>query len=97
MSLQTSALRVTPPPREDPFTVTHRGIIERLADPYLTDHDRWVLGQFARFVSGRAPEPDPRAHAHSPDPGANDPDAGITRPQPRPQPPLYSRVRRANP
>jgi hypothetical protein len=80
MSLQTSALRVTRPPREDPFAVTHRGVIERLADPYLTDHDRWVLGQFARFLSGRAPGPDPRA----------------VRLRSRLQPPSNSRVRRAN-
>ncbi len=39
---------------------THRGIIERLSDPYLTDHDRWVLGQFARFLEGQTPGPDPR-------------------------------------
>ena len=45
---------------EDPCLATHRGIVERLADPYLTDHDRWVLGQFARFLEGQAPEPDPR-------------------------------------
>ena len=41
--------------------VTRYGVIERLADPYLTDHDRWVLRQFARFLSGKAPDPDPRA------------------------------------
>jgi len=45
---------------EDIRLVTHRGIIQRLADPYLTDHDRWVLGQFARFLEGSAPDPDPR-------------------------------------
>lgn len=45
---------------EDPRVATHRGIIQRLADPYLTDHDRWVLGQFACFLEGRAPGPDPR-------------------------------------
>ena len=40
---------------------TRRGLSERLSDPYLTDHDRWVLRQFGRFLSGIAPEPDPRA------------------------------------
>jgi hypothetical protein len=40
---------------------TRRGLSERLLDPFLTDHDRWVLRQFARFLSGVAPEPDPRA------------------------------------
>ena len=47
-------------PTED-YRVTRRGVVERLADPYLTDHDRWVLRQFARFLEGRVPEPDPRA------------------------------------
>jgi hypothetical protein len=44
----------------DVLNVTRLGIIDRLADPYLTEHDRWVLRQFARFLSGIAPEPDPR-------------------------------------
>ncbi|MEX1296130.1 MAG: hypothetical protein AB1Z67_08160 [Candidatus Limnocylindrales bacterium] len=39
---------------------TRESIVERLADPYLTDHDRWVLRQFGRFLSGIAPEPDRR-------------------------------------
>ena len=39
---------------------TRRDVIARLADPYLTDHDRWVLGQFASFLGGQAPGPDPR-------------------------------------
>jgi len=47
-------------PLDEHYRRTRRGIIERLADPYLTDHDRWVLGQFERFFSGRAPEPDRR-------------------------------------
>lgn len=42
------------------YRVTHSGVVERLADPYLTEHDRWVLLQFARFLSGQAPDPDPR-------------------------------------
>ncbi|MFO7534036.1 MAG: hypothetical protein R6W93_16410 [Candidatus Limnocylindrales bacterium] len=46
---------------EEVRLLTHRGVIERLADPYLTDHDRWVLGQFARFLDGQAPAPDRRA------------------------------------
>ena len=43
------------------YRATRRGVTERLADPYLTDHDRWVLQQFASFLSGRTPGPDPRA------------------------------------
>ena len=46
---------------EDSVSATRRGLAERLSDPYLTDHDRWVLRQFGRFLSGIAPEPDPRA------------------------------------
>lgn len=80
MSVQTSALGITRPPSGDPLDMTRRGVIERLADPYLNDHDRWVLGQFARFLSGRAPEPDPRA----------------VRARRRAPGPLYARVRRAN-
>jgi hypothetical protein len=56
---------------EDIASATSRGISQRLSDPHLTDHDRWVLRQFGRFLSGIAPEPDPRApricareHAH---------------------------------
>lgn len=39
---------------------TRDGVIRRLSDPYLTEHDRWVLHQFERFLSGCAPGPDPR-------------------------------------
>ena len=46
---------------EDARRLTRRGVLERLTDPYLTEHDRWVLEQFARFLDGRAPGPDPRA------------------------------------
>ena len=42
------------------IVATRRSVSERLSDPYLTDHDRWVLRQFGRFLSGVAPEPDPR-------------------------------------
>lgn len=42
------------------FGSTRLGVVERLADPYLTSHDRWVLRQFAMFLSGVAPEPDLR-------------------------------------
>lgn len=56
---------------------TRRGVFARLKDPHLNDHDRWVLHQFGRFLSGVAPEPDPRAsrictleHAHRPGIGA---------------------------
>ena len=43
------------------------GVAERLTDPYLTDHDRWVLRQFARFLGGHTPEPDSRASQPGPD------------------------------
>ena len=42
---------------------TRHSVSERLSDPYLTEHDRMVLRQFGRFLSGIAPEPDPRAVA----------------------------------
>ena len=45
---------------EGMILVTRQSIAERLADPFLTDHDRWVLRQFGRFLSGIAPEPDLR-------------------------------------
>ena len=48
------------------YRVTRRGVTERLADPYLTEHDRWVLRQFARFLGGQAPEPDPRVTPRPP-------------------------------
>jgi hypothetical protein len=41
--------------------LTRRGVVERMGDPYLNDHDRWVLGQFGAFLGGVAPAPDPRA------------------------------------
>jgi hypothetical protein len=46
--------------RDPSLAATHRHVIDRLADPYLTDHDRWVLGQFASFLDGKTPDPDPR-------------------------------------
>jgi hypothetical protein len=45
---------------DEAMAVTRLGVVERLADPYLTDHDRWVLRQFALFLAGVAPGPDPR-------------------------------------
>ncbi len=60
MDSLTSFRPIDDEPTEDPRLTTRRGVIERLADPYLTDHDRWVLGQFARFLEGQAPDPDPR-------------------------------------
>jgi hypothetical protein len=42
------------------FRTTRNGVVERLADPYLTEHDRWVLRQFAQFLGGATPGPDPR-------------------------------------
>ena len=53
---------------DERYRVTRRGVVERLADPYLTEHDRWVLRQFARFLSGRAPEPDPSVSPKRPAP-----------------------------
>jgi hypothetical protein len=52
--------RFPDPGTDGQYRTTHRSVIERLADPYLTEHDRWVLRQFARFLSGTAPDPDPR-------------------------------------
>jgi hypothetical protein len=43
------------------LAVTRLGVMARLADPYLTEHDRWVLGQFARFLAGMTTAPDQRA------------------------------------
>jgi len=61
MSAPPTATQATDSRHRETYAITHRGVMARLADPYLTDHDRWVLGQFARFLSGRAPGPDPRA------------------------------------
>lgn len=60
MSAPSDALRVNDHQGEDLLALTRRGLIERLADPYLNDHDRWVLRQFAAFFGGVTPEPDPR-------------------------------------
>ena len=60
MSAQPDALRINDHQGEDLLALTRRGLMERLTDPYLTDHDRWVLQQFACFFSGATPEPDPR-------------------------------------
>ena len=49
------------------YRATRRGVVERMADPYLTDHDRWVLQQFAHFLSGRTPGPDPRVAPSRPE------------------------------
>ena len=42
------------------LATTRRDIADRIGDPYLTDHDRWVLGQFQVFLGGSTPGPDPR-------------------------------------
>jgi hypothetical protein len=56
-----AARRVNPRVRpEDDVAATRLGVVERLTDPYLTEHDRWVLRQFAQFLAGVAPGPDPR-------------------------------------
>jgi hypothetical protein len=41
---------------EELVSATRRSVSERLSDPYLTDHDRWVLRQFGRFLNGITPE-----------------------------------------
>jgi hypothetical protein len=46
--------------------LTRQGVADRLADPYLTEHDRWVLRQFASFLGGVAPNPDWRARRTRP-------------------------------
>ena len=55
--------RAQPTSAGDAIVLTRQGLDERLSDPYLTEHDRWVLRQFARFLAGVAPEPDPRVVA----------------------------------
>jgi hypothetical protein len=60
MSAQTDVDDTLEGGGQDALAETQRGIVERLADPYLTDHDRWVLRQFALFLSGTTPGPDPR-------------------------------------
>ena len=57
MTAQSDAFGITDGASEDIVAVTRRGVIERMADPYLTDHDRWVLRQFAHFLSGLTPDP----------------------------------------
>lgn len=53
------------------YRATQAGVVTRLSDPYLTEHDRWVLRQFARFLAGRAPAPDPRVAPRRPMPVAS--------------------------
>lgn len=60
MSPRTGPHEPTQGRDDDALADTRRGILERLADPYLTDHDRWVLRQFAQFLEGLTPGPDPR-------------------------------------
>ena len=60
MSVQPSSYGTRDARTQDRFSSTRDGVIERLADPYLTEHDRWVLRQFAQFLGGAAPGPDPR-------------------------------------
>jgi hypothetical protein len=81
MSGQPDILQVIDQRHQETIVTTQRGVVARLADPYLTDHDRWVLRQFARFLGGRAPGPDPRV---------------VRMPPVRPVRPLYTRVRRSN-
>ena len=57
----------------DQHATVQRALVARLADPYLTDYDRWVLCQFATFLSGIAPDARRPRRADSP---------------PRPQPAL---------
>jgi hypothetical protein len=60
MSGPSDAFRTTDRATQDMIASTRRGVVERMADPYLTDHDRWVLRQFAYFLNGVTPDPDPR-------------------------------------
>jgi hypothetical protein len=45
---------------DDAVVNTRRQLHQRLRDPWMTEHDLWVLGQFAKFFSGTTPDPDPR-------------------------------------
>ena len=63
MSIEPNGPDTGTPDVEDIVSITRRGVSERLSDPYLTDHDRWVLRQFCRFLGGIVPEPDPRVSA----------------------------------
>jgi len=63
MTAQSDAFEVTDRACEDALTATRRGVTERMADPYLTDHDRWVLRQFANFLGRLTPDPYPRSMA----------------------------------
>ncbi len=84
MDAQPDPSPITPFQPGDSRLETRRGVVERLADPYLTDHDRWVLGQFVRFLDGQTPDPDPRVVPVRPEPAR------------RTNQFLYSRVRRAS-
>ena len=55
-------------PLEEHYRVTRDGVVERLSDPYLTEHDRWVQRQFAHFLGGQTPAPDPRVATRPPMP-----------------------------
>ena len=61
MSGPSDAFPATTRATADMIVSTRRDVVERIADPYLTDHDRWVLRQFAAFLSGATPDPDPRS------------------------------------
>ena len=63
MSVQPSSVNGLTRLADDMVASTRRGVIERMADPYLTDHDRWVLRQFANFLSRLTPDPYPRSMA----------------------------------
>ena len=63
MTTQSDAFGVTDGACEDILAATKRGVIERMADPCLTDHDRWVLRQFAYFLSRLTLDPNPRSLA----------------------------------
>ena len=73
MNIQPSSSRNDGRGSEVILSAPRRGVTERLSDPYLTDHDRWVLGQFRRFLGGMVPAPEPRA------PGMGDREQGRAR------------------
>jgi hypothetical protein len=60
MSGTPDTLQAIDPRHQETIALTQSGVVARLADPYLTEHDRWVLRQFARFLGGGTPDPDPR-------------------------------------
>jgi hypothetical protein len=56
------ALQVAPDGYLHELMVSARGsVAARMSDPYLTDHDRWVLQRFGDFLAAVTLAPDRRA------------------------------------